>query len=457
MKLFSALLALILSVSPASAVEWQNLGPRALGMGGAGVAMPQGPLSSYWNPASLGQRGSVSGFQLPIHVHGALTGDAVEGAKDLNAIANNPSAYNSTDVNNALRKINQPGTGLRADAAVAAATKIKKLGFFALASTHLGAIPFADMTGGLTPATLTTNDSKLTVKGIQLFEVGAGYGDELPFAPGLLVGGALKIMQGKVGYADLFVSRSDSGSEDIMRKLKEGARTSSNFGVDLGALWDMERTFDGLSMRPRIGLVGRNLNNPKFSQPAAASTAGLGRFAMNPQARLGAALSPFNWWHLAADIDLTRNLTPVDGLASRQLSLGTEFNLFNRSWINIPLRAGLMRNVADNSKTQLTLGSGLNFLHAALDASLAWSPKKIKTQSAGKSSDIPAEIGLGISLSVLFGGGEEGSESRRAPSASPAAPAAPAVYEGQPAPTQKIKENADKAQKELDAEAQKTQ
>lgn len=465
-KLLAASLSLVLA-APAGALEWQNLGPRALGMGGAGVAMGQGPLSGYWNPATLGMRGNTSGFQVPVHAHAALTGDVIEGANDLEQIAKNPAAYTTTDVTRALNKINQTGSGLRVDAAVAPALKIKKIGAFAIGSAHMGAVPFADFTV-TNPANLQVqNNSKLTLKGIQLMEFGGGYGDELPFAPGLLVGGNLKIMQGRVGYTDYFVTRADAEMGDLYRRFKDGAKTSTNFGVDLGALWDVERTFEQVPMRPRLGLVGRNLNNPKFSQPSAGAAAGLGMFAVNPQARLGAAFSPFNWWHIATDLDLTRNLTPVDGRPSRQFSLGTEFNVFNRSWINVPLRAGLLRNIADASNTQFTLGSGVNLARFVVDASVAWSPKKIRTQSEGKNESFPAEAAFGLSLAVLFGGGEEGARDDAPSKASPAEEipspqsrewkmAPPPAAQDQPAPSQQVKDAAEKAHESLDAESKKT-
>ena len=86
-RTLAALLAVILAVAAplsASAEEWNTMGPRAMGMGGAGVALSQGPLASYWNPAALGRATENSyGLSLPVSVHGALTGDAIAGAKDL--------------------------------------------------------------------------------------------------------------------------------------------------------------------------------------------------------------------------------------------------------------------------------------------------------------------------------------------------------------------------------------
>ncbi len=133
---------------------------------------------------------------------------------------------------------------------------------------------------------------------------------------------------------------------------------------------------------------------------------------MNPQARLGLSISPFHWWNIAADMDLTRNLTPVDGVASRQIGLGTEFNVFNRSWINIPLRFGVERNVEADSN-MLTIGAGLNFLHLIVEFAGEASPKRIDTQTQGGSTKIPQELGASVSLSLLFGGSEDERSSPR--------------------------------------------
>lgn len=445
------LLAAVLLAVPSFASEWHVRGPRALGMGGAGVALAEGPLASYWNPAALGRSNvNAYGLQLPFGVHVALTGQVYEGAKDLQNLKDRGTTPTQAEINTALAKINEPGGGLRFDGDFGADFRAGKLGVFFNGTADVGAIPQVDMVN-TAPANITagTNNSKLIVKGANIVELGAAYGHELPFAPGLYLGGAFKIMSAQVGYADYFILRNNNDSGNIASKLKDGAQKSANVGLDAGLLWDVARTFDGAALKPRVGLVARNLNNPKFKQPAAAAAAGYGKFAANPQVRFGASITPFNWWNLAFDADLTRNLTPVDGAASRQLGLGSEFNVFNRSWINIPLRVGLMRNVADSSGgTMLTAGAGLNFLHFMLDLSAGVSNRRLTT---AKGEKIPREVSLGAQLSVLFGGSKEDSE--------PAAPArewkAPPPADDQPASTETIRKAAEKAQQELKAEEQK--
>ncbi|MBI2387951.1 MAG: conjugal transfer protein TraF [Elusimicrobia bacterium] len=444
-------LALLLAASPAGALEWHSRGARALGMGGAGVALAQGPLASYWNPAALGRpTPNTHGVQIPLGVHAALTGSVIEGAKNLENLKDRGTAPTQAEVNDALDKLDQPGSGMRFDADLGVNVKTGRLGIFFNGSIDAGAVPQVDRVNtAAADITNGTNNSKLIVKGANVVELGAAYGRELPFAQGLYLGGALKLMSAQVGYSDYFVLRNNNDQDNIVSKLKDGATKSANFGVDLGALWDLDRSFGGVALKPRVGLVGRNLNNPKFKQPAAATAAGVtGKFAVNPQLRLGASITPFDWWNIAADLDLTRNLTPVDNAASRQIGVGSEFNVFNRSWINIPLRIGLTRNTAETSAGNvLTLGAGLNFLHVMLDASAAVSNKRVVTESQGTEKKMPREVALGVQLSVLFGGDSEKEPEAPAREWKSAPPA-----DDQPASTETIRKAAEKAQEDLKAE-----
>jgi hypothetical protein len=438
------LVILLAAATPAGALEWHARGPRALAMGGAGVALAQGPLASYWNPAALGRSGANSyGVQTPLGAHVALTGTVYEGMKDLQALRDRGTAPSQAEIDAALAKLNQPGNGLRLDGDFGVDSRIGKFGLFLNGTSDVGGQPVVDTVNN-TPTQIRngSNNSKLVVKGANIGELGVAYGHELPFAQGLYVGGALKIMSADVGYADYFILRDDSNQNDIVSKLKNGARKSSNVGVDASALWDVGRSFGGVALDPKVGLVGRNLNNPKFKNPATATAAGHGdSFTVNPQVRLGLGLTPFAWWNIAADVDLTRNLTPVDNAASRQLGVGSEFNVFNRAWLNIPLRIGLRRNLAEASAgTMLTAGVGLNFLHVMFDASAAVSNRRVTTSADEK---IPREVALGFQFSVLFGGGEE-----------IAAPAP--ARDDQPIPTEKVRAASDKAQEDLKVEELKT-
>ncbi len=448
-----------------------------MGMGGAGVALTQGPLASYWNPAALGHDGeNAYGLAIPFSVHAALTGDAIAGANDLSDVQDACEASNGTpnsvcsqaNITAALTKLGHPTNGLRADAGAGANLKIGKFAVFLNGYLDAGAVPRVDLFH-TSPSTgvansVNNNTSALIVKGANIGELGVGYGHELPFAPGLFLGGNFKIMNAKVGYTNYRIVTNNNDQSDILGKLKDTSVKSSNVGFDASALWDVERSFADAWWQPRVGLIGRNLNNPKFDQPAAAAADGVtGKFAVNPQVRMGVAISPFHWWNIAADLDMTNNITPVDGVKSRQLGIGTEVNVFNRTWINIPLRFGIARNLSTGSN-MLSLGGGLNFLHVIVEASGQVSNKRIDTQTTGDSKRVPQEFGASVALSLLFGGSEDRPDTSRpsrvniqpVPTQQIQTVTPPPAQTMQPAPTpEQVKANADKAQKDLDKEAAK--
>ncbi len=409
-------LSLLLAL-PAGATEWNSYGSRAMAMGGSGVAIAQGSVGNYWNPAGLGQEENPSGLQVPIAAHGAVTGNSFQGAADIFQVQKDCSNLGAgvglctqSNITNAINEINQPGTGVRADASGGAAVKIKNVVAFVNDFVYAAAIPHADTKAAdTTPAALVAgaNTSHLTLRGISVAEIGVGYGSELAFAPGLLIGANLKGLIGKVGYYDFNVLSQDPNSGSITRFTRSAA-TSVQPGIDLGALWDIHRTWEFVPMRPRIGITARNINNPKFTQPDAAKVAGdPTRFSLQGNVRAGLALSPLHFWNLVADADVTKNLTPLDSVRSQTVGAGTEVNVFNRTWLNLALRAGLSKNIAQTgSKTMLTGGFGLNFLHLNIDAAVEATPATQTIQSQKKSAKIPPEFGAAVQVGFMFGGGK---------------------------------------------------
>ena len=160
-----------------------------------------------------------------------------------------------------------------------------------------------------------------------------------------------------------------------------------------GLLWDVRRTYPNAPLKPRLGLVARNINSPKFD-----TTAG-GDYELDRQVRAGLALNPANFWTIAMDMDLTKNKTPVDGFDSRQFALGTEINIVNRKAFNIPLRAGVIKNMAESdSKMAYTFGTGLNLLYMHFDVSGVLSSDKTEIDD----KKYPTKLGLAASFGLLF-------------------------------------------------------
>ena len=409
-KTFFVVALSLLSAQAGFATEWHVLGARAMGMGGAGVAAAEGPVGAYWNPASLGRAQSPSGVQVPADVHMELTGQFLEGANDLHDViadCNNGGVgglCTDTKVQTALNKLNDPSNGLRADTAMGAHVKIKKLAVFVNNMSYAAGIPQVSFLNN-TAATAAGNNSKVTLKGLNVTEVGAGYGRELPWVPGLFVGADAKLMIGKAGYHDIFLKTDTADLNDFLK----GAKTSIQPGLDLGALWDIHRTLEFIPFRPRVGITSRNINNPKFSNPDQAKLAGEpSRSSLQGNTRFGAALSPLSWWHVALDADLTRNLTPVGGVASQYVGVGTEVNLGNSQNLNFPLRAGLARNMAQKgAKTSITAGFGVHLLHFMADVSGMISPATVQIKSDKATTKIPANLSVALQLGVLFGGGKD--------------------------------------------------
>ncbi len=411
MKKLALAVSLVFAVcAPALAVEWQSFGPRAMGMGGAGVAMAQGPMASYWNPAGLGQVENPSGLEIPVGAQASVNGSLIQGIKDLNqlnqACRSGGANCTSANIENALNELGSGGANL--DGGVGLDLKLGRLVLFANDLFYAGEGAYINPSYSFTtsgPNPGITNNSTVYINGISMTEIGVGYGHELPWVPGLNVGANLKAIVGITGYGSESIV---SGTSPSFSK-SNNTRQSVEPGIDLGALWDLNRLIPFLPFRPRVGITARNINDPSFKQPLAATTDPNGQFvsdnlSVGRQIRTGVAVSPFHWWNIAADADLTRNYT-VLGQPSREIAVGTEINIFNRPWINIPLRAGISKNTALNDGPQWSLGAGLNFLHIIFDAAATIGQNQVAIQSQGQSKSIPEDIGGMFQFSVLFGGG----------------------------------------------------
>jgi len=251
------------------------------------------------------------------------------------------------------------------------------------------------------------NQSALTLKGASVVEIGVGYGRLFPYVQwipllkGLKVGANVKYLVGIVGFIEqkLLTGEAETDIGNISKEFDKYSKQSTAIGIDLGLLWDKRKTY-----RTSVGLLARNINTPKLKQPDVAIQAGEGDYyKLEPQLRAGVAFYPlkgFLGWLLAADIDLTKNSTPVSGYDSQLLSVGTEVNLGGRTWFNISARAGAMKNLAEaESKLTFTGGLGLNFLHLVLDLAAAVTPTTTRIAGGDK---IPSSVSAALTLSVNF-------------------------------------------------------
>jgi len=497
-----------------SAEQWQVLGTRPMGMGGAFVAVAQGPIAQYWNPGGLVKSSAnVSGMEIPVGVNAEFTGDIIKNASSIGDLATQFSALQEAQKTGAktdadqmgafvktlalMGDMNKPGKGALAEVAGGANFKFSKVALSINNFTSIGLTPEIDVRnigldaiagtagsgvtfnatvsapvnpdpayanaataianamtvtdynniatlicGGTTCGSVTNktelanalvnqaiangvsgaeitaaasnitanigaaspiiaaaasgnsytnNTSALNIAGASFTEIAAGYAWNVDkWLNGLSLGANLKMINGQtVANRFQFLSQSDTGEAFKMDNPKSSWRPA----VDLGLLWNVRSKYPRAPLSPKVGLVMRNINSPSFD------TNGAGKYDLDRQVRLGFALNPAKFWTLALDMDLTKNKTPVDGFDSRQLAMGTEINIVNRKAFNIPLRAGLIKNMAEkDSKMAYTLGTGLNLLFMHFDISGLVSSQKTKMDD----KDIPTKVGVAASFGLLF-------------------------------------------------------
>jgi len=339
---------ILITASSVSAVEFAIVGPRAVGMGGAGVAVTTDALATYWNPAGLAMQQSVD-IRLQASAQLVDRGDVKDTLDDINSIdLTNPA--NQARLQGLLNTLNS-GTV----SAVGAAGLYWK-GYFGDQAFGFNISDVA--TGGEfapTPLTATcipspcTVTGQLAVRGLEARQAVFSYA--YAFAERTVaIGATAKIIQGAAYNASVSVFQSNgdiSFREDLGKP-----EISTAIGIDVGAIY---RPASWL----RFGVVGKDLNQPTFDAP------GGQEFKLVPQVRGGVAVNPYESLTIAFDGDITSNKTLVPGIKSRVLSLGAEQTLPAEF---ISLRVGALKNVEDaKSIITPTAGFGLRFFALRMD------------------------------------------------------------------------------------------
>lgn len=493
--------AAILAATGAEAREWTVVGPRALGMGGASVAVANDASASYWNPAAYGffkskdggyygdrswsatldagfgmqvhedlgeqldnifqidfgqfdngviQASDVSDFlqiidnlkefdandarALTVHMNGGLRAQvgrfgiggytfseiSAKGDLDLVNIAptslttdvdvtqqfgtstnfNNGSAvpanqayFSTTDETALISQIGGMSGWTTAEAqsfvnsveygilqAQASGATIPSTAEILTLVTSAAEVASVADTGG----SLSDNGSQLLFKGMALFEFPLTYGH--PITDDFAVGANVKYMKARVYNTAVRVF--DTDFSDALSEAQDDYLDSSNFGIDLGALY---RFGDDL----RVGLVARNVNSPSFDMkqllPGDDDS-----MEESAQVRAGIAWMPLDFITLALDYDLTQNDTTVsDNYKSQNLGGGVELDLLSF----LQLRAGLYQNMAESDIGPVyTAGFGLNLWVVNLDFGASLSPETTTIDG----NDIPKEFTAELALSALF-------------------------------------------------------
>jgi hypothetical protein len=328
----------------AMALEFVTVGPRAMGMGGAGVAVTTDALATYWNPAGLAMTQTVD---IRIQGSGQVIdrlgiADAVRDLEDFNTT--DTSAANLAKAQDIADRINRPGATVSVSGAAGLYIK-GHLGEHALglnvSDVPTGgafvAVPVqATQPGGLgTPISLAGQMALLGFEARQVaFSYAYAFSDKT-----FSIGVTGKIIQGAAYNG----STTLTGGTDVSIRDNFGKATlSTAFGIDVGAIY---RPSSWL----RFGLVAKDINRPTFD------ASGGGELKLDPQIRGGVAVNPYSSLTLTTDVDVTSNKTFIPGVKSQVLSLGAEQTIFSEF---LSFRLGAFKNMQD-AGTPFTPTAGL--------------------------------------------------------------------------------------------------
>ncbi len=373
---FLLVLSFLILTTSAFAAEFVTIGPRAMGMGGAHVAVASDATAIYWNPAGLSAQHRVTDIRA--HV-GAVIKDhsgLADSWNDIDDVLNGREITNSDFYSNKedvtrlvdiLRKLDKKGSriDLNGQAGAIASANIKGMAL-AIGVTGIGyasAVPRLDLinVNPLPPNFIANNASTIDLTGLQTIEY------SLSLAHGFIndtlhVGATVKVMDAAT-YFDDSISAFNTSDTDIVEEVKKNKRTSQKITGDIGVIWMP-------SERLRLGAVGKYLTGPSFSSASGRD------IEIAPQVRAGAAFLPWQGATVALDIDVTSNETLTPGYKERQVAVGFEQALGTKGKILSDLftiRAGGYKNVAESgSNFVATAGLGVGLLGLRLDVAGAY-------------------------------------------------------------------------------------
>ncbi len=346
-------LLLVLGVpgAPAATREYPSLykSPRALGMGGAGVAIGGTFDSVFSNPAGLGKMPAGDWEVNILGLRGEYGQDALDFVKDLGDAfdAGDLDGDGQTDddklaaINDVLRRFRGKNMHVAASELTSVARNSEKIGFGvgALGTFTLDMVPHQ----GFGSDGLLEVHANYRVGGIGSMSYRAN--------EGVTVGASLKFVHAE-GIDNFFTVRELSENEGNLKDYftDELREESSTLGADAGVIYDFARES---VLRPSVGFSLLNIGDLDLS--------GAGSIPMT--ANVGVAVRPeipyFGSLTLGLDyVDLFNNFDEDEDVGKR-LRLGVELVLLDNWLGSVALRTGLYQGYptfgADVRLTVVTL------------------------------------------------------------------------------------------------------
>ena len=304
-----ALLVFACTQSPAFSQSFDLVGTRALGMGGAFVAVADDASAAWWNPAGLPNSLIVDG------IAEAGTGRLIK----------------SDD-----RPISELTGSEVTSGGVAFAFPVLGVSYFRTRESRL-----EPATAGSPPGRENEGTARVG-RSLLLHQFGLSLAHSLGDA--VVLGATVRVMRGELSTLNPAGGRPDDVF-DALGEIDGPSRTQAD--VDVGVLVRVSRL--------RLGLATRNLTTPSF--PASEGNAG---WELERQARLGMAIvsdaggAGRQDWVVAIDTDLRREDTPLG--ERRDVALGGE------RWFKahrIGVRAGVSASTAGEARPALSGGASL--------------------------------------------------------------------------------------------------
>jgi hypothetical protein len=341
--------------SDGSTAEFVIVGPRAMGMGGAGVAVTTTALATYWNPAGLAMTQTVDirmqGGGLAIDRRGL--GDALHDLESFTTSDTSPD--NLARGQSIADRINRPGATVSVNGSAGLYVKghLGEHAFgFNVSDVATGggfvSTPIqASQPGG--PGTPITVAGQMALRGLEARQLAFSYAyafSDKTFSIGITA----KVIQGAAynGSTDLTGGSGVSTTDHFGKP-----NISTTYGIDLGAIYRP-------SSWARFAVVAKDINKPTFD------AAGGSKLTLEPQVRFGVAINPYSSLTLSADVDATSNKTFVPGVKSQLLSLGLEQTILSEF---LSFRIGTFKNMQDASTPFVpTAGLGIRWFNFRADA-----------------------------------------------------------------------------------------
>lgn len=355
--LLCTVVLLVTSTVPlhASAAEFVIAGPRAMGMGGAGVAVTTNALATYWNPAGLAMTQTVD-----IRAQGGGQafdrlglGDALHDLENFDTGDTSPA--NLAKAQSIADRVNRPGAAISVNGSAGLYLKghlgEHAFGFnvsdVATGGGFVSTPVQASQPGGAgTPITVA---GQMALRGLEARQLAFSYAyafSDKTFSIGITA----KVIQGAAynGSTDLQGGSGVSTTDHFGKPA-----ISTTYGIDIGAIYRPSSLI-------RFGVVAKDINKPTFD------AAGGGELKLEPQVRVGVAINPYSTLTLTADVDATSNKTFVPGVKSQLLSLGVEQTVLSEF---LSFRVGTFKNMQDASTPFVpTAGLGLRWFSFRADA-----------------------------------------------------------------------------------------